>query len=361
MDNQLSQVIEKVEENLKDSLLGMDRRYQDNLVKLFGKSPEEALRFTSWDWTHGIGLFGLYKMYQATGDVTRLDMAEAWFQDRIRIGLPQKNVNTVAPLLTMAYLYELRPNAAYKEIMDEWAFWIMTEMPRTEEGGLLHSHAELDNKQDIWDDTLVMTILFLAKYGKMFQKEECIEEATYQFLLHAKYLHEPISGLWYHGWTFQKRNNFAGALWARGNCWITIFLVEYLDLVTLPEALKRYALGLLKNHADALVRCQDVSGLWHTLLDVEDSYLEASGSAGFCCGLLAAIRKGYLDESYLPCAKKALQAIIDHVTPDGELSQVSFGTNVGDTLEHYKNIELRKTHYGQALAMMALIEGIYLE
>ena len=42
----------------------------------------------------------------------------------------------------------------------------------------------------------------------------------------------------------------------------------------------------------------------------------------------------------------------------GELMEVSYGTNVGRTLEHYKEIPMSKMHYGQALAMLVLIEGL---
>ena len=44
--------------------------------------------------------------------------------------------------------------------------------------------------------------------------------------------------------------------------------------------------------------------------------------------------------------------------PEGELMEVSYGTNVGRTLEHYKEIPMSKMHYGQALAMLVLIEGL---
>ena len=59
----------------------------------------------------------------------------------MEIGLPEKNVNTVAPLLTMACVYEHRPYQEYEAIMREWAEWIMHDMKRTKEEGLQHCHA----------------------------------------------------------------------------------------------------------------------------------------------------------------------------------------------------------------------------
>ena len=91
----------------------------------------------------------------------------------------------------------------------------MHDMKRTKEEGLQHCHAELENNQELWDDTLLMTVLFLAKAGKVFGRQDYTEEAIYQFLIHVKYLTNTKTGLWYHGWTFEERNNFAGALGKR--------------------------------------------------------------------------------------------------------------------------------------------------
>lgn len=43
------------------------------------------------------------------------------------------------------------------------------------------------NNGQILIDTLVMTLLFLAKAGKVFGREDYIEEAKYQLLVHVKY------------------------------------------------------------------------------------------------------------------------------------------------------------------------------
>ena len=44
-------------------------------------------------------------------------------------------------------------------------------------------------------------------------------------MLHIKYLSDRKTGLWFHGWTFAGRYHFAGALWARGNSWVTIAIL----------------------------------------------------------------------------------------------------------------------------------------
>ncbi len=350
-------VFRSVCNNLYDFLYNIDEKYIKNLVENIGRTPKEARSLGAWDWTHGIGLYGLWKIYAFTGDEKYLDMIENWFKDRIEIGLPDKNVNTVCPLLTMAFLSENRPRKEYSLIMDEWAEWIMKDMKRTKEGGIQHEHAELKNDEQLWDDTLIMTVLFLTKYGKIKGREDYLDEARYQFLLHGKYLCDTETGLWFHGWSFAERNHFAGALWGRGNSWITVFIPDYIDIMGLKGADKRIALGYFKGQVEALKKFQSKEGLWHTLINDETSYLEASATAGFCYGILKGIRLGYLDESFKDCGMRALKAIIGNIDGNGELANVSYGTNVGRTLQHYRDIPLVKMHYGQSLALLALIEG----
>jgi unsaturated rhamnogalacturonyl hydrolase len=350
-------IFESVQNNLYGFLYSIDQKYIDNLVETLGRTPAEAKSLGAWDWTHGIGLYGLHKLYDFTGDEQYLDKIEKWFEDRINIGLPDKNVNTVCPLLTMAFLYEKRPKEEYKKIMDEWADWIMHDMKRTKEGGIQHEHAELKNDEQLWDDTLIMTVLFLTKYGKMTGRREYLEEAKYQFLIHSKYLFDSKTGLWYHGWNFLNRDHFAGALWGRGNCWITVFIPDFMDIMEFGGAEKRYVLGFFENQVAALKKYQSEEGLWHTLINDETSYLEASATAGFCYGILKGIRMGYIDGSYKECGSKALEAVVSNIDKNGELARVSYGTNVGRTLQHYKDIPLVKMHYGQSLALLAMIEG----
>ncbi|UMX75809.1 glycoside hydrolase family 88 protein [Klebsiella pneumoniae] len=78
-----------------------------------------------------------------------------------------------------------------------------------------------------------------------------------------------------------------------------------------------------------MAKCQDDSGLWHTLLDDPHSYLEASATAGFAYGILKAVRKRYVGQHYAGVAEKAIRGIVQNISPQGELLQTSFGTGMG--------------------------------
>ena len=213
----------------------------------------------------------------------------------------------MAPFLTLANLYEESGEPTYLPYLDTWAEWVMHDMPRTEEGGLQHIVFNSENPQQLWDDTLMMCVLPLARIGQVLGRPQYVEEAQRQFLLHIKYLHDRRTGLWFHGWTFDGRHNFAEALWARGNCWVTIAIPEFIEMLDLQpgDALRDIpASARWRRRCARSRRHQDASGLWHTLIDDPSSYLEASATAGFAYGILKAVRKRYLPGSY---AESALQ------------------------------------------------------
>ncbi len=38
--------------------------------------------WAGWEWTHGVGLYGMYQYYLQTGDETIRDIIDSWFADR---------------------------------------------------------------------------------------------------------------------------------------------------------------------------------------------------------------------------------------------------------------------------------------
>lgn len=327
--------------------------------KLAGHVDDEMRkRYQFWEWPHGVGLFGLWKLYGKTKQQSYLDIMTHYYDQRIAQGLPGKNVNTMAPILALSFLAELTGKKEYLDVCIEWADWVMQGgLDRTEEGGFQHRTTDDVNVGELWDDTLMMTVLAVANVGRITGHQEYIDEAIYQFLLHTEYLCDVRTGLWYHGWTFQGRHWFSGAFWGRGNCWITIAIPLFLEMVDVPSSVARYLKTVLVRQIKALVKLQDESGLWHTLLDDPTSYLESSATCGFGFGILKAVHMGLLDDSYKQVAIKALKGIQKQIDENGVVQQVSYGTPMGHTTkDFYKNIPIRPMPYGQALAMLFLME-----
>lgn len=321
---------------------------------------DDIRRYQHWEWTQGVGLYGLWKLFDSTKDEKYLDILVKFYDMQMEIGFPALNVNTVTPFLTMSYVGEYLQSEKYLTPCRESAQWIMEHFPRTQEGGFQHMTSDTLNDQELWDDTLFMTVLFLANMGRIEGKREYIEEAQYQFLLHAKYLANKETGLWYHGWTFNGNHNFAQAFWGRGNCWVTIAIPEFLSMVECDADVKDQLQQILLNQVRSLEQYQNESGMWHTLIDDPTSYVESSATCGFAYGILKAVHDGLIDGHYEAVALKALQPILGYIADDGVVHQVSYGTPMGrQSKDFYKNIELRPMPYGQALAMLFLIEVLH--
>ncbi len=314
-----------------------------------------------WNWPQGVGLYGIYKYWKMTQSEAALKVLLDWFNARIKEGAPPKNVNTMAPILTMACLYEDLLDQRYLPYMEEWFEWVMHEMPRTKEDGLQHMTYGPENKNQLWDDTLMMTVLPLAKVGMILAKKEYIEEAKKQFLIHIEYLMDRKTGLWFHGWTFEGDHNFANALWARGNCWVTIAIPEIIEILNLEESdhFRSYLVNILEKQIKTLAEYQDDSGAWHTLLLEKKSYLESSATAGFAYGILKAVRKRYVPESYRLNAFKAIKSLIGQINDAGEVANVSVGTAMGNDLDYYRKVKKTQMAYGQSLTILSLTEFLY--
>ena len=333
-----------------------DEQFLENM-KGSNLAGDDIRKYRHWEWTQGVGLYGLWRLFEKTRDEKYLDILTTYFDNQMTVGFPALNVNTVTPFLTMSYVGEYLGSEKYLAPCRESAAWIMAHFPRTREGGFQHMTSDTLNDQELWDDTLFMTVLFLANMGRIEGKREYIEEAQYQFLLHAKYLADRETGLWYHGWTFNGRHNFAGAFWGRGNCWITIAIPEFLGMVDCAPAVRRMLTELLRAQVESLVKYQDESGMWHTVIDDRDSYVETSASCGFAYGILRGVHAGLLDKRYAEAAMKALDPILGYIADDGVVNQVSYGTPMGrESKDFYKKIPIQPMPYGQALAMLLLIE-----
>lgn len=368
----------------KNLLLSKIEKVMDRLINLGGgdyskdKCGDHDVQFTGlverdfgieeWDWPQGVGLMGLVKLQEYYGDTRYDDFFTNWYKRNYEIGLPSRNVNTTKPFETLFNLAVRTGNETWLQECAIQAEFLLKSLPRTPEGGFQHVTSGIGdrngvilNENQLWVDTLFMAVLFLNKYGQYTGNAEYVSTAVQQFLIHIKYLYDKQTGLFYHGWSFDRMDNFGGIFWARGNCWFTLGVTEFLadcDNIRLDDGVKAYILDTFRAQAKALAKCQAESGLWHTVLLDSTSYEEVSGTAGFAAGMIRGYKEGFLNDSYLPCIEKAVMAICANVAEDGNVLNVSAGTAIGMNADFYKNIVIRPMAYGQSLSLIALIEAL---
>jgi rhamnogalacturonyl hydrolase YesR len=118
---------------LVDSLVNLKDETGEFLVPLpNGGFKVNSKSWNNWEWTQGVGLYGMWVLYETVGDEAVLAHIQAWFDKQLEEGTPTKNVNSMAPMLTLAYLYEHTGKIAYKAYLTSWAEYIMNGIPRTE-------------------------------------------------------------------------------------------------------------------------------------------------------------------------------------------------------------------------------------
>lgn len=319
----------------------------------------DYISFDSWEWPQGVGLYGLMRLWQFGGDAAVRKTVEDWYARQIARGLPALNINTTAPMLALSLLWKETRDPRWAPVLDEWANRVVATAPRTVGGAFQHDVSDKINNGELWDDTLFMAALFLASYGETSGRRELVDEATKQFLLHTHYLADRETGLWFHGWTFDGHHNFARARWARGNAWVTVCILDLMDMATIDAPVRDFLNSVLESQIESLIKLQARSGAWHTLLDDPSSYEEISATAGFGYGLMKAARLGIGPKGCREAGLKALKAVLKNIGPDGTVANVSYGTRMGHDLQFYRDIPIQPTGYGQALAMLCLVEGLH--
>ena len=312
-----------------------------------------------WDWPQGVGLFGLSLAERYLENNDYQAYIENWYQEQVREGLPCKNINTTAPLISLMEF------DFAKDLSEEWMKWIENEASRTNERGLQHDTTgrnkedRLIKNQEIWIDTLFMTNLFIAKMGEKYNQDLWIDESLYQLLLHTKYLHDKQTNLFFHGWSFEKQNNFGDVLWCRGNGWVTIAIPLTLSTLgeRVPMTIKEHLLNYYKNQVDSLLDnyLDRTEYMWRTVLTNPSSYFETSGSSGILAGIYLGIKFGYLDrDEYLSICNQILQRLLTKIDNKGNVIDVSAGTPIMDSEEDYMKIIKAPLAYGQALMLLLL-------
>lgn len=343
---------------LTDNLIHLNDPTGEFSIKVADGSIIDNKSFNYWEWTSGVGLYGLMKYYQLTSNPEILTIIVDWYDKQLTKEPVEKNINTMSQMLTLSYLFDETHNRKYLPYLEQWSDWLFHYLPRTHLGGFQHVVFGDPNHNEMWADTLMMSVLTLAKVGLQLNRYDYVEEAKKQFLLHIKFLQDTRTGLWYHGWTFDEHNNFGGVFWGRGNSWATIVVPEFLALLKLSgdDAFGQFLLSSFNYQIEALKKEQDESGLWHTVLNDKDSYLEASATAGFTYGLLKALHEHYIDEKYRTTAMLGINGLLDNIDEQGSLAKVSAGTPMGMNADFYKKIKISTMPYGQSMAIIALTE-----
>ncbi|MGH7926006.1 MAG: glycoside hydrolase family 88 protein [Candidatus Binatus sp.] len=317
-------------------------------------------------WGDAILCDGLLYAGHTLGTDAPVEAAKRWFAPKLAAGPRTKGWFWfwAAEALPALDLHLKTGDRRYLEYARTIVGFMETSAARTRDGAFVpHPPA-----QEVWIDVCYFTAPALALFGRISGDAAMLERAADQMLVHRDHLIDSATGLFWHV-AYLDRKSHSPCLWARGNSWFSIAAPQVIAEIEAarqgrPLAAKvekiREALAAQLNKIASL---QDESGLWHTVIDRDDSYLEASAAAGFALAFGRAIRTRLpgLDEARARHAySRALGAICSKIDSQGAFAGVSQQTPPGD-FAFYNSIEIGTAPFATGVCLMALSEAIETE
>jgi rhamnogalacturonyl hydrolase YesR len=239
--------------------------------------------------------------------------------------------------------------ADLRPLVDNYVAYISTKEFRLSDGTLARNRPQ---PSTIWLDDLYMSVPALAQMGKLTGERRYFDDAVKQVLQFAERMFNREQGLFMHGWV-QGMAVHPEFRWARANGWALMTLVELLDVLPEDHIGRPAVLDLLRAHVRGLAARQSGSGLWHQLLDREDSYLETSATAIYAYSMARAIDRGWIDPvAYGPATLLAWNAVSTKVNAQGQVEGTCVGTGMAfdPTFYYYRPTSPFAAHgYGPVL------------
>lgn len=310
-----------------------------------------------WDWPSGVAYYGICEAYAATGKESYINALKERVDELIDLGLPDPwTVNACAMGHCCLSLYQITGEEKYLTIVKSKINYLSHEALRFADHVLQHTvSANNDFPEQAWADTLFMAAFLMLRVGVELKDAALVDDALNQWYWHIRYLQDPNTGLYYHGYNNITGDHMSGIYWGRANAWAAYTMSQV--GIRLPESYlyPKFldVVGSLNDQLAALKLLQTENGLWRTVLDDPESYEEVSASAGIAAAMVC---KG--NPLHIKYINKAIPGLLANVAPDGRVTNVSGGTAVMKDREGYRGISRDWIQgWGQGLAL-AFFSGV---
>lgn len=219
-------------------------------------------------------------------------------------------------------------------VIKGWINHISTKQFRLPDGTLARHRPQ---PVSLWSDDFYMSIPALAQMGAMTGDRAYLDDAAKQVVQFSSYLFDPQTGLYAHGWNANQPDN-PQFYWARANGWAMMAMVELLDVLPNDHPQRETILKYLRAQIQAVAKLQSGSGLWHQMLDKNDSYLETSASAMFVFSIARAINRGWISPvSYGSVAQAGWIGVAQQVNERGQVEGSCVATTFASDNVYYYN------------------------
>lgn len=279
-----------------------------------------------WDYCLGLELGAMLDVYDRYGCDRIFEYAVAYADTMVHddgtitaYKLTDYSLDRVNSGKILFRIYEQTKDVKYKKALDLLRSQLDNH-PRNADGGFWHKKVY---PHQMWLDGVYMGAPFYAEYAFRNNRPQDYQDVINQFVTAARHTYDPVNDVFRHACDVAKQQPWADKAtgqsahaWGRAMGWYAMALVDALDFIPKHEAGRDTMLVLLNKVASQVKRLQDKkTGLWYQVLDRsgdEGNYLESSCSTMFVYTLYKAVRKGYIDRSYLKVAEKGYKGILKH-------------------------------------------------
>ncbi|HVW21795.1 MAG TPA: glycoside hydrolase family 88 protein [Opitutaceae bacterium] len=223
---------------------------------------------------------------------------------------------------------DLRP------VIDHWADYIAHGQFRLPDGTLARHRPQAVS---VWGDDMYMGVPALAEMGKLTGERSWYDDAAKNTLQISKLLFRPSTGLFTHGWN-QANPDAPAFYWGRANGWAMLTMCDLLDVLPADHPDRAAVLRYLRAQVKAVAGLQSGRGLWHQMLDRNDSYLETSASAIFTYCIAHAVDQGWISPvTYGNIALAGWIGVSTQINAKGQVENTCVGTTFAGDMIYYYN------------------------
>ena len=255
-----------------------------------------------------------------------------------------------------ASLIELQmryPNKSFLNYINETANHLNFAEPRLVDGTIARLWPHVNT---IWADDAFMAISFLARMGKLTGEQKYFDDAANQVLNYTRYLWCPEKQIYYHCYHTDNKEHGV-AHWSRANGWVFMAQADLLSMLPKDHPLRDELIKNFRQQASGVARYQGKNGLWHQLLDKEDSYEEITGTAMFVFGIARGVKEGWLHPDFIYVAEQGLKGMMTLISDAGDVKGICVGTGIMPSISYYYNRPTQENDpMGEGPVLRALIE-----
>jgi rhamnogalacturonyl hydrolase YesR len=217
-------------------------------------------------------------------------------------------------------------------LITTWSEYVAHGQFRLADGTLARQRPQA---QSLWADDFYMSVPALAEMGRLTGDNKWFDDAVKNTLQMSDRLFNKQLGIYTHGWN-ANNPDAPQFYWARANGWAVLTLADLLDVLPKDHPGYEPVLAQYRDLLRGICQYQSGAGLWHQLLDRNDSYLETSASAMFVYGIAHAINQGWISPTtYGSIAQAGWAGLTPKITKDGAVDGTCVGTTFASDAAYY--------------------------